>query len=307
MKNTLRSTMSTPFFLVEHFVDYLRIEKRYSEHTLLAYRKDVEQFIDFVGVSKDADLKEINHKLIRGWMVSLLEEGLVAKTVNRKISSLRTFLKWCLKNNYIESNPAKLIEGPKQQKRLPVFVQEKDMEEFSEESSFFTNDFEGKRDQLMLELFYQTGIRLSELINLKLKDISNDTIRVVGKRNKERIIPISNDLHDLVLRYQEEKMNLGLTNDFLFVLINDKILYPKFVYRKINYYLGRAARMEKRSPHVLRHTFATHMMNNGAGLEILKEILGHANLSATQVYTHNSFAQLTNIYSQAHPRGHKKD
>ncbi len=307
MKNTLRSTMSTPFFLVEHFEDYLRIEKRYSEHTLLAYRKDVEQFIDFAGVSKDADLKEINHKLIRGWMVSMLEEGLVAKTVNRKISSLRTFLKWCLKNNYIESNPAKLIEGPKQQKRLPVFVQEKDMEEFSEESSFFTNDFEGKRDQLMLELFYQTGIRLSELINLKLKDISNDTIRVVGKRNKERIIPISKELHDLVLSYQKEKMNSGLTSDFLFVLINDKILYPKFVYRKINYYLGRAARMEKRSPHVLRHTFATHMMNNGAGLEILKEILGHANLSATQVYTHNSFAQLTNIYSQAHPRGHKKD
>lgn len=307
MKNTLRSTMSTPFFLVEHFEDYLRIEKRYSEHTLLAYRKDVEQFIDFAGVSKDADLKEINHKLIRGWMVSMLEEGLVAKTVNRKISSLRTFLKWCLKNNYIESNPAKLIEGPKQQKRLPVFVQEKDMEEFSEESSFFTNDFEGKRDQLMLELFYQTGIRLSELINLKQKDISNDTIRVVGKRNKERIIPISKELHDLVLSYQKEKMNSGLTSDFLFVLINDKILYPKFVYRKINYYLGRAARMEKRSPHVLRHTFATHMMNNGAGLEILKEILGHANLSATQVYTHNSFAQLTNIYSQAHPRGHKKD
>jgi len=156
-------------------------------------------------------------------------------------------------------------------------------------------------------LFYQTGIRLSELINLQEKDISSGSIKVLGKRNKERIIPISDELKAQIQQYIQIKKATELRSEFLFVLNNDNKLYPKFVYRKINYYLGAVTSMEKRSPHILRHTFATHMLNNGAGLEVLKDILGHANLSATQVYTHNSFAQLTNIYSQAHPRGHKND
>ena len=156
-------------------------------------------------------------------------------------------------------------------------------------------------------MFYQTGIRLSELINLQEKDISSGSIKVLGKRNKERIIPISDELKAQIQQYIQIKKATELRSEFLFVLNNDNKLYPKFVYRKINYYLGAVTSMEKRSPHILRHTFATHMLNNGAGLEVLKDILGHANLSATQVYTHNSFAQLTNIYSQAHPRGHKND
>lgn len=308
MKNTLRSTMSTPFFLIEDFIAYLRVEKRYSEHTLLAYRSDVSQFLEFTGVNQSDELAEITHKVVRGWMVSLLETGFNAKSVNRKISSLRTFFKWCVKSGVVTNSPVVRIEGPKVSKRLPTFASTSDMDRLArEEDAFFSSDFEGTRDRLMLELFYQTGIRLSELIGLKHSDVSHDSIRVLGKRNKERIIPIADELNRLLLDYCNEKQKQGLSNPFLFVLINDKNLYPKFVYRKINYYLGRAARMEKRSPHVLRHTFATHMMNNGAGLEVLKEILGHANLSATQVYTHNSFAQLTNIYSQAHPRGHKKD
>jgi len=162
------------------------------------------------------------------------------------------------------------------------------------------------RDQLMVEVFYQTGIRSSELVNLKDVNVSNVSVKVLGKRNKERIIPISGPLYELVSKYRLSRMEIEPNSEFFFILNSGKKLYPKFVYRKINAYLGRATELEKKSPHVLRHTFATHMLNSGAGLEVLKELLGHANLSATQIYTHNSFAQLTSIYSQSHPRGHKK-
>jgi integrase/recombinase XerC len=292
--------------MLELFESYLLVEKRFSDHTILAYKKDLEQFSLFAEMPGLNAVKEINHHLIRAWIVEMIDNGITARSVNRKLSCLRSFLKWAQREKHIGENPMLKITAPKQTKRLPSFVKQSELEK-EKLLPLFTSDFDGKRDQLMIELFYQTGIRLSELINLQEKDISSGSIKVLGKRNKERIIPISDELKAQIQQYIQIKKATELRSEFLLVLNNDNKLYPKFVYRKINYYLGAVTSMEKRSPHILRHTFATHMLNNGAGLEVLKDILGHANLSATQVYTHNSFAQLTNIYSQAHPRGHKND
>lgn len=291
--------------MLDSFIDFLAAEKRFSEHTSVAYRKDLEQFLDFTGIDKEDDLEEVSSKVIRGWMVHLMEKGLTSQTVNRKLSSLRTYFKWLRKNGVLENNPMQLILGPKNSKRLPSFAQKKELET-ERLDDLFESDFNGVRDRLMFEVFYQTGIRLSELIGLKLGDVSADQLKVLGKRNKERIIPIAKELNEFVREYLIKRQELCLKCDSFFVLKTDKKLYPKFVYRRINSYLSRATDMKKNSPHVLRHTFATHMLNNGAGLEVLKELLGHANLSATQVYTHNSFAELTTIYSQSHPRGQKK-
>lgn len=288
------------------FENYLGAEKRFSQHTLLAYLKDLEQFLFFIDLKSTNEFKEISHQLIRTWIVNLVENGCTSRTINRKLSCLRTFFKFLMREKFVDENPMQKVNGPKQVKRLPTFLKSSEIEETKIEH-LFSSDFDGLRDRLILELFYQTGIRLSELINLKEKDVSTTSIKVLGKRNKERIIPISTSLFAQIQQYISIKKKSELNNVFLLVLNNDNKLYPKFVYRKIIYYLGAVTNMEKRSPHILRHTFATHMLNNGAGLEVLKDILGHASLSATQVYTHNSFAQLTNIYSQAHPRGHKND
>jgi len=291
-----------PFFMLDNFIDFLSAQKRFSEHTAIAYRKDLEQFLEFAEISQQSDLKEVNARLIRGWMVDLMENNYVPQSVNRKLSTLRTYFKWLKKEGVLAENPMKLVRGPKNNKRLPSFVQQKQLSQ-DNLSSTFSDDFEGQRDRLMFELLYQTGIRLSELISLKDTSASNLQIKVLGKRNKERIIPISKELNALINNYRNLREQIDVKTDTLLVLKTGKNLYPKFVYRKINKYLSLATDVKKKSPHVLRHTFATHMLNNGAGLEVLKELLGHANLSATQVYTHNSFAELTAIYSQSHPRG----
>ena len=205
----------------------------------------------------------------------------------------------------VEQNPMLRIRGPKVEKRLPQFVKQSEIENGRIEQ-LFSSGFEGIRDRLMFELFYQTGIRLSELIELKNKDVTSTQIKVLGKRNKERIIPIGKDLYEIIRSYEKLKPPGPDSQIMLFVKKDGRKLSSKFVYRKINTYLGSVTNAEKKSPHILRHTFATHMLNNGAGLETLKELLGHANLSATQVYTHNSFAQINSIYSHAHPRGRKK-
>lgn len=305
MKDTLKEPMA-PFFVLSNFVQYLRIEKRFSEHTLLAYEKDIEQFIDFSELKITDEFKEVNSSLVRSWIVTLIENSIENKSVNRKLSALRTFFKWLKKEDIIIVNPMIKVRGPKNSKRLPSFAKESELR-IEKIEGLFTNGLEGCRDQLIFEMFYQTGMRLSELINLKDKDIQENSLKVLGKRNKERIIPISKELLSLIKNYQFLKKESGISSAYFFVLINGNKLYSKFVYRKINSYLGKVTNLDKCSPHVLRHTFATHMLNNGAGLETLKDLLGHANLSATQIYTHNSFAQLTNIYSQAHPRGHKKN
>jgi integrase/recombinase XerC len=293
-----------PFFM-HNFLNYLSTERRFSEHTCLAYKKDIEQFIEFSGVIQQSELLEVEAKLIRGWIVDLIDNGYVNRSVNRKLSSLRTYFGWLAKTGTIDKNPMQSIKGPKAEKRLPSFAQQQEFKE-SKTKVLFGEDFDGVRDKLMFEVLYQTGIRSSELVNLRDVNVDKQQIKVLGKRNKERIIPIGEQLGELINRYRDLRKELLANNDYFFVLNSGKKLYPKFVYRKINKYLGLVTDLEKKSPHVMRHTFATHMLNNGAGLEALKELLGHASLSATQIYTHNSFSEITTIYSQSHPRGHKK-
>lgn len=289
----------------EHFIQYLSFEKRYSPHTIGAYEHDVQQFIDFAELTSKKDFQEVNSFLIRGWIVQLIDDGISNRSVNRKLASLRTYFKWLRKEGEITTNPLAKLQGPKNEKRLPIFVKESELDQ-AKTSLLFSSDFNGVRDELMFELFYQTGIRLSELIGLKDSDVSEQYIKVLGKRNKERLIPISNQLSQTIQLFQTMKRKMGVDSLKLVTRENGKDLYPSMVYRKINAILETLTTSDKKSPHVLRHTFATHLLNRGTGLETLKDLLGHANLSATQVYTHNSFAQLTAVYAQAHPRGMQK-
>jgi integrase/recombinase XerC len=288
--------------MFQEFIQFLQYEKRCSEHTITAYQTDLAQLEEFFELKSTTEMNDLNPMAIRSWVVHLIDCGLSNRSVNRKIAALRTFFKWLRKEGVVNSNPMAKIQGPKNEKRLPVFAKETELAS-NKLAEIFVNDFDGLRDELMVELFYQTGIRLNELINLKETDINEQHIKVLGKRNKERLIPISKTLFHQIQGFINEKRKLVGETKFLIVLKNGNKLYPTFVYRKINAYLGQATNLDKKSPHVLRHTFATHMLNRGSGLETLKDLLGHANLAATQVYTHNSFAQLTAIYSQAHPRG----
>lgn len=290
-----------PFLFSIEFESYIRSEKRYSDHTITAYRSDLIQFFEYTGIQNKEELAEVTTKLIRGWMVSLIEEGYTNKSVNRKLSTLRTYFRYLKKNGIVDKNPLTGLNGPKIEKRLPQFAKETELDNKQLSESL------NMRDMLLVELFYQTGIRLNELIELTTNSLDNNKIKVKGKRNKERIIPISENLSRQIAAYRKECAENGFQSNSLILTDKGNKLYPKFVYRKINTYLAKATELQKRSPHVLRHTFATHMLNNGAGIETIKALLGHANLAATQVYTHNSFAQLNNIYSLAHPRGRKTD
>ena len=288
--------------MLDKFISYLQFEKRYSEHTVIAYKNDLSQFITFAELVEISTFSSLSPAFIRSWIVELIDKGCTNKSVNRKLASLRTFYKWLRKEGVASTNPLLKIRGPKSEKRLPSFAKESELKA-SNLNEYFSDDFNGLRDALMVEIFYQTGIRLSELINLRDGNVTTDTIKVLGKRNKERIIPITSSLFKKITDYRKMRdLTCGATTT-LFVLQSGNILYPAFVYRRITKYLGSTTQLDKKSPHVLRHTFATHMLNRGAGLETLKDLLGHANLAATQIYTHNSFAQLTKVYSQAHPRG----
>lgn len=290
--------------MFQEFENYLRQEKRYSAHTCLAYMQDLQQFSVYANCSTLVDWQEQNSAIIRGWMVAMLENGISKRSVNRKLAALRTFFKWLRKEGKLNENPMTRIQGPKGEKRLPIFVKEAELD-VQKLNALFPTDFEGLRNQLIIELFYQTGMRLTELIELKEAAINSQHIKVLGKRNKERLIPISTELYQKINHYRSAKSALGLTHPNLLLRPNGKALYPQLVYRMVKEVIGTLSGVEKRSPHVLRHTFATHMLNNGAGLETLKDLLGHANLSATQVYTHNSFAQLRKAYGSAHPRAVK--
>jgi len=293
-----------PFFMFQQFYEYLRFEKRFSEHTLIAYATDLNQFLVYSEATSLQKIAQLKSAFIRGWIVQLMEEGYSNKSVNRKLAALRTLFKWLKKEGISLESPMSRIRGPKVEKRLPSFAREQELQS-NRIRPLFNADFNGLRDELMFELFYQTGIRLSELIGLTLNDIHSNSIKVLGKRNKERIIPISTSLHELIQRYISSRSKHTNYSNRLFILENGKPLYPEFVYRKIHHLLGTLTTLDKRSPHILRHTFATHMLNNGAGLETLKALLGHTSLAATQVYTHNSFAQLNQIYRHAHPRMNK--
>jgi len=290
--------------MFDKFLSYLQFEKRYSTHTVNAYQRDLNDFLQYSEVKDVTEFEDLSPAYIRSWIVHLIESGLKNRSVNRKLATLRSFYKWLVKETIVSSSPMSKVNGPKSEKHLPQFVQESELD-LDKMKNLFSEDFDGKRDELMFELFYQTGIRLSELIALKLTDIQTGQIKVLGKRNKERIIPISNNLNHQIQQYLSLRENQFPQCLNILILASGKKLYPAFAYRKINSYLGKVTTLDKKSPHVLRHTFATHMLNRGTGLETLKDLLGHANLSATQIYTHNSFAKLNSIYSQAHPRGRK--
>ena len=290
--------------MFEKFIAYLQFEKRYSAHTVKAYERDLNDFLEYSELNSLQEFSDLSSAYVRSWIVHLIENGLKNRSVNRKLASLRSLYKWMLKEQIVLKSPMAKVNGPKSEKKLPQFVKESELK-IENLKGLFTDDFEGRRDALMFEIFYQTGIRLSELINLKLKDIQQGQLKVLGKRNKERIIPISNVLHKQIQEYLELRSEISSETPELLLLKSGNKLYPAFAYRKINLYLGKVTTLDKKSPHVLRHTFATHMLNRGTGLETLKDLLGHANLSATQIYTHNSFAKLNSIYSQAHPRGRK--
>ena len=283
----------------EKFLRFLEHEKRYSVHTLKSYSTDLEQFIQFLSSEFQVNTVEnINFQFVRSWIARLLSNNISTRSVNRKITTLKTYFRFLLQENIIKQSPMQKIISPKTSKRLPVFVEEIKMNELLNEIDF-GEGFLSQRDRLILELFYFTGIRLSELINLKNTDIdfSNSTILVLGKQNKERLLPLTSDILSKI-----KKLNTSNKSPFLFTTEKGKQISAKQVYRLVNKYLSMVTSLDKKSPHILRHTFATHMLNNGADINAIKEILGHANLSATQVYTHNTIERLKTIYKQAHPR-----
>ncbi len=293
----------------ESFLSYLQNEKRCSLHTVKAYNTDLTHFFEFYQ-ENNGELKvtDITYKDIRRWIVALMDAGNTARTVNRKLSSLKSFFKFLLREKVIVQDPMERVVAPKQGKKLPNFVAEDAMKLLREVD--FGKDFEGVRDQLIVELFYLTGMRLSELMNIKENDIDRGTslIKVLGKRNKERIIPVSESLFPLLDKYLKIKREAfgRLENEFLFVTKKGVPVYEKLLYRVVKKHLSVVTTMSKRSPHVLRHTFATHLLNNGAELNAVKELLGHADLSATQIYTHVSFEHLNDVYKKAHPRAEEE-
>lgn len=293
---------------VELFIKYLRYEKRFSENTIKSYETDLLQFCKFIfaGSEKIEDKFIPEYQDIRLWISELASGGVSAVSINRKLSTLKSYCKFLMRQGIITKNPMAKIVSPKKKKRLPEFVQEDQMNKL-DSSSVFTEDFSGIRDRFMLELFYNTGMRLSELINIKHGDMDEQggTVKILGKRNKERICPINNYTINIYREYLNSKVEIGFetsNTSYLFLTDKGQKLYGNFVYRKVVHYLSLVTSIDKKSPHVLRHTFATHMLNNGADLNAIKELLGHAGLAATQVYTHNTFGKIKSIYKQAHPR-----
>ena len=288
---------------IKDFLEYLKFEKRYSEHTITSYSNDLLKFHNYLeDYYEGVIFHSIKSLHLRSYMVFLLEKKMAKSTVARKISSVKSLFKFLLKQQIVDSSPVNLIETPKLDKKLPSFLKE---DEIINLLNFieFEDSFFGLRDKLLITLFYQTGVRLSEIIELKEDDVRLDDIKVLGKRNKERIIPLSGKVKNLITEYRKIK-HLEFPNiKYFFIGDKGNKMYEKFVYRKVNYYLSMVSSKQKRSPHILRHTFATHMLNNGADLNAIKELLGHENLSATQVYTHNSFEKLKSIHKQSHPRG----
>jgi integrase/recombinase XerC len=288
-----------------HFLNFLKYEKRYSDHTVTAYEKDLDQFILFGSeMVEDFCLVKADHHLIRQWVISLMDQGMTVISVKRKISTLRSLYKYLLREGLMEKNPTELVVVPKTGKKLPHFVQEEEMNKLMD-TSFFTSDFSGLRDKAVVSLFYGTGMRLAELKGIRMKDLqmNEKVVKVLGKRNKERLIPypseISSDLNNYI-RIRNELF--GDSISYLFLTDKGEQAYDKLLYRIVRKYLGLVTPMEKRSPHILRHSYATHLLNRGADLNAIKELLGHASLAATQVYTHTSFEKLKKIYNQAHPR-----
>ena len=294
---------------LDYFTDYLQLEKKYSPHTIIAYINDLTFFQEFIKANFDnSNLEEINYSLIRSWIVSLIDNNISNSSVNRKIQSLKAFYKFLLKTKQIELNPLLKHKALKTPKILQIPFSEKELDNVLNNLKF-ADGFEGIRDKLIIDLFYTTGIRRSELINLKLSNISisNNTIKVLGKRNKERILPILPIIAKNIKDYLIERTHLEhiTDNDYFFLMLKGIKLNDSFVYRLINNYFSNVSEKVKKSPHILRHTFATHLLNNCADLNSVKELLGHSSLASTQIYTHSSLAELKKVYGNAHPRNLK--
>lgn len=290
---------------IGNFMDYLEFEKRFSVHTLKAYRSDLQQFAQFLRTEEQIEkINEISSPIIRSWLVKLMEEGIDPRSVNRKITALKTFFKYAMKSKWISINPMLKVVSPKIPKKLPVYLEAGKLD-FLLDSTEFTTDFTGIRDRLILELFYGTGMRRAELLTSTTEDLDlhQKQLKVTGKRNKQRIIPLHTGLLTLFEQYITLRNSIKTEHSFVFITPDGKQLYPELVYRLVKKQLSKVSTQKKRSPHVLRHSFATEMLNQGADLNAIKEILGHANLSATQVYTHNSIEKLRDVYKKAHPRG----
>lgn len=291
---------------IRAFLDYLKFEKRYSAHTITSYETDITAFFGFMERQFDSPpLDKITHTLIRSWLAGLKEEKLASRSINRKISTLRSFFKYHLKRGNINTVPTANLVASKTGKRLPVFVKEEETKRLLETLNTATEDWKTLNARMLISLFYATGMRLSELINLKEKQLDRARlqVRVLGKGNKERIIPVSKEVFDGIEEYRQlRKKTFETTEDTLLVTEKGKKLYPKYAWLLVNKYLGEASTLSKKSPHVMRHTFATHLMNNGAELNAVKELLGHASLAATQVYTHSTIEKLKDVYKKAHPK-----
>lgn len=292
---------------IEEFIDYLNKERRSSRHTVTAYRNDLLQFASHLQALHDSvDLLKADHHDIRSWVISIMDDlGYDPRTVNRKVSALRSYYKWQIARENIKANPTAKVLSLKTKKKLPLFIEAEQMESLLNTMEF-GEGFSGIRDRMLIELLYCTGMRRSEAIGLLDADVdlSQRNLKVLGKRNKERLIPFTQQMEQLIRKYQEtrDQQFPGIAPHAF--LLNDKgqKMNDGFVYRKVNAYLRMVSTLERKSPHILRHTFATHMLNNGADLNAIKELLGHADLSATQVYTHNTIDKLNKIYKQAHPR-----
>jgi len=293
--------------IIELFFRYLKTEKHYSTHTLKAYITDIEQFELFLKTEYEVEEIQFAKAIhIRTWVTYLIEHKNSTRSANRKLTCLRTFYKFCIRNCIITENPMSKVVAPRTSKRLPWFVEENAMNNLFENYNF-EKSFEGVRDRAILETFYGTGMRLSELISLSEMNINffNNTLKVVGKRNKERIIPYGNILKNTLLDYiKEKKINLEKIDceNALFLTNKGKKFNPRSIYTIVKKHLSSITTIKQKSPHVLRHTYATHLLNNGADLNSIKEILGHSNLSATQIYTHTTINKLKNTYKLAHPR-----
>ncbi|HHP7242261.1 MAG TPA: tyrosine-type recombinase/integrase [Cyclobacteriaceae bacterium] len=289
--------------MIDTFLRFLEYEKRYSAHTITSYKNDLVQVEAYLKANFQTETWEASFTQIRSWIVELINQKHSARSINRKIASLKSYFKFLEARSIITKNPVYQLRPLKTSKDLPSFIKENELENlFSKE--IFSNDFEGFRDQLILDLLYGTGIRLSELINLKETDVDlyNQQIKVLGKRNKERIIPINKKLEGQIKNYRVFKKEKQFQTNFLFTTDSGDKVYPVFIYRKVKYYLGMVTTNTKKSPHVLRHTFATHLLNKGADLNAVKDLLGHSSLAATQVYTHNSIEKLKAVFDQAHPK-----
>jgi len=289
---------------IENFLIYLQAEKRYASHTIKAYKNDLNQFHAFCQ-EEDKEGMDLHFRTIRSWVVHLMDSGYSSRSVHRKLTSLRTYCKYLIRLGELDSNPLDRVLKPKLNKRVPAFVEEAKMDQLLDEFEF-GDDFKGARNRLVLDLLYQTGMRRSELIHLSTGalNLPGSSLKVAGKRNKERIIPLNAGLTQSIGHYLQIRKDVvqNPEEDRLIVTERGTPVYDKLIYRIVSKYLALVTTLDKKSPHVLRHTFATHMLNSGADLNAIKELLGHANLSATQVYTHNTFKKLKSIYNQAHPR-----